>query len=84
MIVQAYIDRTELGIEKAICDMCGLSLRLAGNEDPTYLYNYEYLDLNIRFGYGSLLDGDEWSAQICEACVIAKLDKIIRFKKDSI
>ena len=58
-----------------VCDSCGQPLE---EKDLTY---ENYLQIYIRWGYGSLKDGDLWIADMCEKCVDEKLDKIVKFKK---
>jgi hypothetical protein len=62
-----------------LCDSCGKSCK---GERPLSR-NFHRMNLSVKWGYGSKHDLEEWSAQICEACVLEKLEPIIKFNKES-
>ena len=64
--------------EDVICDMCEKSC-WAGTDNPR---TYQFLSLDVRWGYGSSRDGDRISAQVCQNCVDTKLMPIIKFEID--
>jgi hypothetical protein len=55
-----------------ICDICGNSCSYGE-------FGFEYMNLDANWGYNSKLDGEKWSAQICENCVIEHLKPLIKF-----
>lgn len=59
-------------MDDVICDCCGKTCKTK--------YNYECLELKAHWGYGTKSDGEKWTAEICEACVIEKLT-FIKFTK---
>lgn len=63
-----------------ICDSCGKSCKVFLGENKKH-FNFEYMRLSARWGYGSDKDLEVWEAHICEKCVDTKFTKIT-FKKE--
>lgn len=74
------------GVTEVICDCCtkNLELRFGCEDKSERIESYKGLIVKYWFGYGSLKDGEQWSAVICEACIENKLDSLIKFQKESI
>ncbi len=79
-------------ITDVICDCCGEScLKKITNENhpdygksiPADEGGLEYLDLSVNWGYHSDHDLERWTAQVCEKCVVEKLQGIIKFRKEN-
>jgi hypothetical protein len=61
------------------CDCCGKSCKKFISNDG--VFNFEYMTLKAKWGYGSKHDLEAWEAQVCEGCVDKKF-KGIKFKKE--
>ena len=75
MKVFKTVTKTMDVVDDIRCDSCNKSCL-----DDCNL-NFEYMTLKAKWGYGSHHDTEEWEAQICEQCVINKLEPIINFFK---
>jgi hypothetical protein len=72
-----------------ICDSCGQSCKVFDGivRNQTRLdygeksYEFESMSLKANWGFWSKHDCEEWTAHICEKCVIEKLTPIINFQK---
>jgi hypothetical protein len=73
MIKYKYIYRFIEEIEDIICDMCGGSCK----KDLDIL---DCIIIDHKWGYGSNLDGEQWTAHICADCAENKLKPLIKFK----
>ncbi len=75
-------------ITDVICDCCGESCKAyegkinndarVDNGEP--FYDFEFMKLEVHWGYHSGKDTQKWTAQICEKCVDEKLS-FVKFKK---
>ncbi len=67
-----------------LCDCCGKSCK---KSYPPYEQeglphdSFEYMELKAHWGFLSDHDLEEWTAQVCENCVVEKLSGIVKFKK---
>lgn len=68
-------------LKDIICDICKKSCKVLPFKDKEH-FNYEYVELKTRWGYGSTHDGETWTAQVCNKCVDAKLTGLINFRKE--
>ncbi len=61
-------------VNNVVCDECGDSAVIGGGTGEGWL------SMSISFGYGTKADGDSFSANLCEACVIKNdyLRKVLR------
>jgi hypothetical protein len=66
--------------EDIICDICQSSCKISAYVDES---NAQFHNLEIKgaFGFGSHLDGEYWTADICDKCSETFLEKIVCFKK---
>jgi hypothetical protein len=56
-----------------LCDCCGKSCRGKHGD-------YEYMELNASWGYGTNKDLEKWTAKVCETCVDEKFKTMINFQ----
>lgn len=76
-------------ITDVICDCCGKSCKVyegkidndvrVDNGEP--YYSFEFMKMEVHWGYESGKDTQKWTAQVCEKCVDEKLS-FINFKKE--
>jgi len=69
--------RTVEEVEDIKCDICKkfCKNKITGN--------FEFMKLSAIWGFGSDHDLEEWNAHVCEKCVGAKLEPIVKFQKVS-
>ena len=84
--VMKAVDKTV----EILCDICGESCCMDtytfenparadhGQED----YAFEYLPIEVAWGYHSPWDLEKWSAEICVDCVKKHLEPLIKFRKN--
>lgn len=75
MIKKEIINQPKEVVTDVICDCCGKSCNTE--------YGPEYMKLEASWGFMSNHDLENWSAQICEECVIKQLQPLIEFHKIS-
>lgn len=75
MEVKKTVKKEVSVITDIICDCCGNTCKSS--------VDFEYMNLEADWGYGSEKDMERWSAHICEKCVDEKLS-FIKFKKENI
>lgn len=61
-------------VNNVVCDECGKKAVIGGGSSESWL------SMSISLGYGTLADGDSFSANLCETCVIKNdyLRKVLR------
>jgi hypothetical protein len=74
MIKESIVEQLVFVVDDIICDICGNSCKKP--------MNYEYMDLHAAWGYDSGYDGQVWTAEICEECVVKFLIPLIKFKEN--
>lgn len=77
-------------VTDVICDCCGRSCKVyegttdnekrIDNGEPFSVF--EFMKMEVNWGYWSGKDTQKWTAQICEKCVDEKLS-FIKFKKEN-
>lgn len=73
MIQREFQEQVVELIVDILCDICGESC-------ITKYGNFEYMKLETTWGYGTNLDGTTWVAEVCEKCVLDKLQQMVNFK----
>ena len=65
-----------------VCNRCGMSFDCDDDFENNLIHNF-----NIEFGYGSEHDLEEWSFDLCEACIEELIEsfkiKVTRFYLDA-
>lgn len=76
-------------ITDVICDCCGKSCKVYESkiendvrvDNGELYYDFEFMKMEVRWGYHSGKDTQKMTAQVCEKCVDEKLS-FINFKKE--
>ena len=67
MITYKKVKAIETIVRSVNCNKCGRKIKVVSNHENI---SEDYLSINYRFGYGSLLDGKHWQFDLCELCLI--------------
>lgn len=72
------VKTSETKVVSGKCDWCGNPF----DKEVLKLDNHPYGEVEVRFGFGSNFDSEEWIGEICDDCFTKHLKPKIRFNKD--
>lgn len=60
------------------CDLC----KVVYSKDDSIFFENKIHNIQINFGYGSILDGEVWDYSFCDKCLI-RIKEYIELNKDT-
>ena len=81
MIKNKKVKRNVTVTTDVICDSCGKSCKTFLDQKKKH-FDFEFMTLEAKWGYGTGKDMERYQAQVCERCVDEKLSPIIKFRKN--
>ncbi len=90
MKVNKVIESKKEVLYDIICDCCEKSCMVLEGviDNPVRIDNgevfksFEFMSMEVHWGYYSGKDTEKWTAQVCEKCIDEKF-KFVKFKKEN-